>query len=364
MQIGIDGYALTIPYPCGTKIYASELIQALAMIDKQNEYVVFTAKPIELPEGNFRQVILPNKLPVFKRQLYLAYAVGREKVDVFHYLNPYGSVFFGHPRMVTTVHDMQLGQTYPWVSQDGFKRLSSTLTRYAVLKGSKTVLVPGLSIKAEVEDFYQKFHLKQPEIKVIHYGVNKGFEFKKNSAIKAKKYLVAMGDFAPRKNMARILLAYSELTTKTRLKYQIKIVCSTLAAAQKTKTLVAELGLVENAQILVGLTTEQLADVYRQAAAFLYPSLYEGFGLPILEAMACGCPVVTSRNGATGELGEGAAILVNPTEVRSMTQAILRITTDPKLANKLTNLGLVKAKQYTWAKTARTVKQLYESLNI
>jgi len=221
MKIGIDGVPLTIPFPCGTKHYSEQLLDKLAKIDKRNEYLIFASERAEVPnQNNFRLIKIPSFIPVLKRQLFLAYFAKKEKVDVFHYLEPYGAIFFRHPNIVTTVHDLNLGKTYPFLSKYAINKFYCKTTRSAVFANTKAFITVSKEIKKELSTFLKRLD-KKVEIHVIHNAVNNRFKLLPRSK-KRGKYFLGMGDFAPRKNVPRVIETYSLLPDKIRDEFGLK----------------------------------------------------------------------------------------------------------------------------------------------
>ena len=360
MKIGIDATPLSIPFPCGTKHYSQALIKSLAAIDKTNQYILFAPTKVLIPEQkNFRQINFPNNLPVLKRQVFLHYAVNKEKVNVFHYLEPSGSVFFKHPKIVTTVHDLNLKSTYPFLSRHFLNRIYCIVSRYVVFANTKTFVSPTNFIKREIELNLLKRNLDKKVLK-IYEGVDEDFKVLKEPYHK-QKYFLCMGDFAPRKNIPMVLKAYSLLPLSIKEKHHLIIIVSDKIAAANFKNMIVKYKIKSSADILMSISKNSLVWFYNNSIAFIYPSLYEGFGLPILEAMSCGCPVITSNFGTMKEIAGKSAFLINPNSAGDILNAMYKIYTSQKFSKKLTLKGLKRAKKFSWIKTAqKTIKCYYE----
>lgn len=323
MKIGIDISPLAIPYPNGTATYAKNLIVWLANIDKKNEYVLFSSKHVEIPkQKNISLVVLPS-FPLFKRKLLLPIFVRKNRVDVFHFLNPFGSIFFGKEIIITTIQDTQ--------------KISKKL-----LNRSKSVICTTDTIKQELVKFGIKAN-------VIPHGVDSQFKPSNSEG----KIILCFADYSPRKNISRVLQAYRLLPKSIQNKHKLHIVLSPTASFLK-----------ENSDFILEkkVTDKKLLFLYQNAALLLYPSLYEGFGLPILEAMASGVPVITSNYGAMKEVSGGAAHLVDPLSLDDINNSMLHILTDTRYHKKLQQRGLVRAKQFSWIKTATETLKVYEEI--
>lgn len=363
MKIGIDGIALTIRFPCGTKHYAEQLLEHLAVIDHRNTYVVFSPEYVALPQAsNFSLRIIRSSPPFLRRQLWLPFGVRREHVDVFHYLHPYGAIFFRHPKIVTTVHDIDLDAIFSGVNNAKyvFQHYYCAITRQGVFRNTKRFITVSNTVKKELSHFFENLAL-QTKIDVISSGVDKRF----GTTIKYRmsaQYLLTMADYSPRKNIFRTLRAYARLPSRIKNIYGLKIITSTSYPKNHIVDTVKELNITEQVDIVEGATIQQLIELYNYATCFLYPSLYEGFGLPILEAMACGCPVITSNQGATAEVAGDAAYLVNPESTSAIVQAITRIVTDHAIASNLRKKGRQRSALFSWHHTAQETLRVYEEV--
>lgn len=364
MRIGIDGTPLTIPFPCGTRHYAEQLLSGLAKVDKKNQYVIFSTHAVAVPkQRNFRLVGIPRFFPVLKRQLFLPYLVKKEKVDVLHYLEPYGSVFLKHPKIITTVLDLDLGETYSYFSRYLLNRIYCELTRFAVFKKTNSFIVISEAIKNSLIAHLGKLK-RQAKTDKVYIGVNE--RFKQDRALISRNaesgYFLCMGDFSPRKNIERVIEAYSELSEETRKKYKLRIILSSNAKGNRFALLARRLKLFGLVEISGNVPLSKLVKLYNQAKAFLYPSLYEGFGIPILEAMACGCPVITSDRGAMKEVAGDAALLVNPEDTADILRAMRLVLEDKKTTSALQQAGVKRAKRFSWEQAARKTLAVYTSV--
>jgi glycosyltransferase involved in cell wall biosynthesis len=361
MKIGIDAIPLTIPFPCGTKHYAQELITHLAKLDKNNQYVIFASRKVSVPiQNNFQFVKIPSILPVLKRQFFLAYYATRKNLDLFHYLEPYGAIFFKHPKIITTVHDLELKNTYPLFSQYFLNRLQCEITRYAVFQKTKEFICVSPFVKKELQTHLTNFG-KEVSIQVVCNGVSEKF---KNLNLKKRiSYFLCMGDFTVRKNIPMIIKAYSELPKEIRDDYELKIVASTDQAGESFNRLAKKLRIGSRVQVVINVSQDYLVKLYNEACVFIYASLYEGFGIPILEAMACGCPVITSHRGSMKEIAGDAALLVDPRSSEAIKNAIEKIVKNNKLAKSLKKKGLIRAEQFSWQKTAKKTLELYKTVS-
>ena len=289
----------------------------------------------------------------------LPWLVKKEKVDVFHYLEPYGSTFLNHPTIITTIHDTNLEYTYPYFSRHIFTRIYCEISRFGVIRKTKQFITDCETIKAELKDFLQKRSIKKPIISIFIScdSIFKNFDSKTD-----KKYFLCLGDFSKRKNIPRVIEAYSKLPKILKDIYNLKIVISTPGPIIVFSKIAKKFDVERYVKFVLNPTTTNLVQLYNHAIAFVYASLYEGFGIPILEAMNCGTPVVTSNFGVTKEVAGEAAILIDPYSVNSISQGMKKLATDKQKRSTLIRLGLLRAKRYSWGKTAGMTLKVYNNI--
>ncbi len=175
------------------------------------------------------------------------------------------------------------------------------------------------------------------------------------------RYLLYVGSEEPRKNLPRLMLAFRDLHEQFPDLRLIKLGSVQYGPqAGELRRQVIELGLQDAVLFLDHVSDDDLAGFYNLAALFVFPSLLEGFGLPVLEAMACGTPVVTSNAASLPEVAGDAALLVDPLDVVQLTHAMQRVLTQPELAAGLRRKGLARAAMFTWERTARETIAVYE----
>lgn len=353
MKIGIDGLLFTTKFPCGTKNYAEKLVANLARIDKKNEYYIFATKDITIPKSkNFHFIKIKSRLPIFKRQIILPAVAKKFDLDLFHYLEPFGSIFNTHEAIITTVHDYNLGYTYPYINSF-FRRVNGEILRSFTLRRSRYFITDTNNIKKELSNngYSQK-------VFNIYLGVEAIFRPSKTEN-KKNKYILAMADFAPRKNIKNTLKAFSLIQGKVPPNLRLKVITTNQIAKERINLEAKRLNIARSVDVLENINDKHLATMYRNAECFVYPSLYEGFGLPILEAMASGCPVVTSDFGAMKEISGGAAVLVNPKDPGSISAAIVKLTNNHTFRSDMVKSGINNAKRFSWKNTAKETLNVY-----
>jgi glycosyltransferase involved in cell wall biosynthesis len=215
-------------------------------------------------------------------------------------------------------------------------------------------IVPSKAVKYDIENY---FEIDPSRISVIHEGVTDNY---KPSNFKKQNYILAVSTLEPRKNFKRIIDCYIKLKKENRIRDKLIIVGKT---GWHFKEIIDIPEKLSDSIIFKGyIPEEQLIELYQQAKFFIYPSLYEGFGLPIVEAMASGCPIITSNVSSIPEVAGDAAFYINPKSNRQLIDGILKLSGDGNLRQKLALKGLKQAKKFSWKQCAEKTILLYEKI--
>lgn len=369
MRIGIDISQLAYPNS-GVAVYTRNLVTHLLRLDKENEYVFFGSSlrrrrylsTIHFNDLNhlskaWKQIFpfpisfleqIWNKFHMLPIEQFLG------AIDVFHtsdWLEPPAKA----PK-VTTIHDL-LVYKYPSEMHPTIVANQRQKLRW-VKKESARILVDSESTKQDVIEY---LGIEEERLRVVYLGVEEQFvpqsqvkiaQMQKKYALE-KNYILTLGTIEPRKNIDRVIKVFN--TLKDRKDLELVIIGRFVWGENLRPT--------EGVKIFRGVQREDLATLYSGACCFVYPSLYEGFGLPVLEAMACGCRVVTSNRGSLKEVAGEAAIIVDPENVEAITNGIETVL---KLSNeergKLVKRGQNWTKQFTWEKTAKETLRVYQEI--
>jgi glycosyltransferase involved in cell wall biosynthesis len=315
---------------------------------------VLSNKPISVPAG--ARLHEAHRFPV--RAVWMEACVPRALAaigaDVAHFTNYTAPLWLDRPYVVT-IHDMSLAllpECSTWKMRLIVPRVLPRVARRARL-----VLVPSLATR---DDVVRLLSVDPGRVRVIPHAAPRAFaEAPGSPAPDGPPYFLFVGNLEPRKNLARALRAFARIAPSLP-GHRFLIVGQpgwkyddVLAEAARPELL----GRVERR----GYVAEgELPALYRGATAFVYPSLYEGFGLPVIEAMACGAPVLTSRVSALPELAERAALLVDPYDERALAEAMHALATDAGLRERLRGDGRARAAQYSWEATAERTIEAYE----
>ncbi len=277
-----------------------------------------------------------------------------KKIDLFHptYYDPYFLNILPDIPFVLTIHDMT-HELFP----GSFSKLDKTIRNKNILAGrAKRIIAMSESTKRDIVRI-----LKIPETKIdviYHASSISQSKQKKPSTRLPDKYLLYVGKRNTYKNFSFFLKAVNTIKEK------INIVCAGGGKFNSSElTLIKDLEL-SNRLTQIDVSDDELAYLYSNAFAFIFPSLYEGFGIPILEAFACGCPAVLSARSAFPEIAEDAALFFNPESTESFKKVVERLLNNQSLSDSLISLGYKRLKNFSWEKTAAKTVELYnQALN-
>lgn len=363
MKIGIDARLLTEPIT-GIGRYTFEMCKQLV----KTHHSIYLYVPNKIPDSHLRALFpakirssnAANKLQkLIWSQTTLAKWAQLDDVDIFwgatHRLpmNLKSEI----PRVVT-VHDLVLklaGQTMKPLS----RRIESLLLPQA-MNSADLIMVDSSSTGKDITNFYPRFSSK---IRKVSLGVtdfliqpNKQDLEKLNIS---KPYFIFVGTLEPRKNLKRLLEAYSQLSSDTIKKYDFVIVGGKGWGGENIKQLVKSLGLDHHVKVLGYINDESLVSLYRYARFLAIPSLYEGFGLPILEAMSFGTPVLTSNISSMPEVAGSAAELVDPLSIDSIKSGLEKMLSDDELVSRLSNFTASNIEKFTWENAAHRALEIF-----
>lgn len=368
MKIGIDARVLGFRQVGGAKSYTYNLISNLAKIDSVNEYVIFHGLPEDLTFGkkNFRvKVVQIPSYEFLKEQLILTYEITKEKLDIFHspfYLPPLVRL----SKTIYTILDLNPDEN-PGLYQD--KKMVSYFRRWRkkVAKKTDSIITISNYVKEKVEEILL---IPGEKVRAVYLSQDERFGRMANKDLTNKikddyhikgDFLLYVGHIQPWKNLNRLIEAFA-LIKRRGIKEKLVLVGGKGWATKEIETLTKELGLKGEVTITDFVPGDDLPLFYQAASAFVFPSLMEGFGIPVLESMACGTPVVCSNVTSLPEVAGGAAIFFNPLDVPEMAEAIFRVLTDEGLRKDLVKKGLKRCKEFSWEKTAKETLGVYKEM--
>jgi len=362
MRIGINALFLNRP-ETGSGQYTRHLLEALAKVDPTDEYLLFSPGPI--PNTQYP---ISNLAKLWFEQVTFPQACHRSDVALAHV--PYfASPFFPTVPTVVTVHDL-VPLILPAYRGSLLARLYTRLVAAAARKARAIITVS----QASQRDIVRYLHVPPEQIHVTYEAAGESFQPVEDAAqsvaIRHKvglpqRYLLYLGGFDQRKNLSALLRAFALLVNR---QAQARLVVAGQLPGRDSPLfpdpgrLVGELGIKERVIFTGWVAEDDKPALLRGAVAFVFPSLYEGFGLPPLEAMACGTPVIASNRSSLPEVvGEGG-ILVEPTDVEALAEALEVLWVDDALRAELRQRALAQAARFSWKQTAQETLAVYRKL--
>jgi glycosyltransferase involved in cell wall biosynthesis len=350
----------------GNESYAVNLISALAKGWPEDTFQVLTPSigklrsVIQLPANAVPTAVWPGWSP-FRITLGIPAAAWLNKSDLLHMTTYIGPPFSTRPTVVT-VHDLSY-LVYPHAFSRRVRTTLTTLVPMSIRNAARVIAVS----EHTKQDLIRYYGIAPEKVAVTPLAPGPAFRKIPNAAALAlpagitEPFILAVGNLEPRKNLDRLLAAFAVLVRERGFQGQLVLVGKGSGATEILSRARRE-GL-ESRVSLTGFVSEPtLVLLYNRAKVFIYPSLYEGFGLPPIEAMACGCPVVASNTSVLPETLGDAAMLVDPDSVTGLAQAISAVLGDDGLAETLKQKGIARAGRFDWHETAARTHAVYEDV--
>ncbi len=377
MRIGIDIRTINKP-KSGVGYYVTNLIREFQRIDQSNDYYLisnncsYTTEFKDLP--NFRNHVTQisnenHMIGDLWESLYLPSFLKRSGVNVFHgpaFLIPLrqGGAF----RSIVTIHDI-VAYMKPETVPLKYALYMKMLIKLVATKADK-IITPSFSTK---NDLIDQLDIPEENIEVVYNAVSDRFappDDKARSDIEAVKekfnirgrYMLFAGNLEPRKNLIRLMQAYDRARSQLGDEYQL-VMCGKKSWLYSDIIKTYEKINGDGSIILTHyLSEDELLSLYQGADIFVFPSLYEGFGFPPLEAMGCGVPVITSGISSLPEIVGEAALLVDPMSVQEISDAMVKMASSGSLRDDLRRKGLEQAAKFRWKNTAQQTLDVYHSV--
>lgn len=369
MKIWIDGYEANVPQRLGSSQVAFELLKNLEEIDQKNEYTILlpTIPMDDLPktrDGWKYKVLKPNKLWT-RIALPLALYTAKIKPDLFfsptHYIPRFSPI-----KRVVTIFDLAYLHYPEMYKKDDYWKLNNW-SKFSIENADKIITISNFC----KQDIIKEYKISKDKITLAYPGYDAEIFRQiqdKNEIQKVVdkyqiqgKYIIYIGTIQPKKNLIRLIEAFKDIDD-----LKLVIVGKTTGQGKqgwKFEEILkrpSELG-IEDKVIFTGFVpTEDLPYLLNGAEAFILPSLYEGFGIPVVEAMVCGTPVIVSNVASLPEVAGKAGLFFDPLSVDQITQAIRTITTDKKLNLKKSKECLIQAKNFSWKNMAKIVLKVFK----
>lgn len=358
----------------GIAQYVFALLRAYLPFAEENQFVLFALEEdlplFDFARGKMQLVPVPERhRPPVKNILWHQRALPRLaralQLDVLH-VPSYRRLLWAHPcRLVATIHDLapfHVRNKYSWTRMF----YGRVVARRLAQRQDEIIAIS----QNTANDIRRFFSIPANRIRVIHNGLEHDRFFPGSrtaaQADVARRHKLHKPFFLyvarlehPAKNHVRLISAFNAFKSATGSDWQLVFGGSdwhgseTIHAAAKLSPFASDI------RLLGFVSNEDLPDLYRAADAFVYPSLYEGFGMPPVEAMACGCPVISSAAGSLGEIVGDAALVVNPEDGTSITKQLIAVAADSALRGRLREAGLVQAEKFDWNRTATETLSVY-----
>jgi glycosyltransferase involved in cell wall biosynthesis len=371
MRIAID---IRRMYEFGLATYIRNVVRTLGRIDLTNEYyLVGAAQRFEqlgdLP-GNFHFLPLQNPETTFANYLEMQKVINAHEVDLIHVPHTFWRPLITRVPYVITIHDL-LDYMYRARTNNGMRRMMHSYFTRQVMHHAARIFAVSNFTKRDVGRF---FNVKPEKIEVVYNALDENFlrghSTADEQAIIRGRYqvdspfLLYAGRISPHKNVARIIEAFSALKGELAKEgaypdLKLIVIGDEVSKNPDIRRAVIRSGVQHDVRFLGYVSIDVLRIFFDMAKVFVFPSLYEGFGLPPLEAMAHGTPVVASNVTALPEVVGNAALMVNPENVFEISRALLRVLTDQSLRERMKAAGLVQAQRFSWDASVRRMLQLY-----
>ena len=369
-RIGIDFHVAGGIYQ-GVRTYLANLIEAMLKVENEFAYFIYAKNPKELSywkENNSDVTLkkLPSASGRFNLLMGFPLCVIRDKLSLFH--SQYVLPPFIPCKSVLTIHDI-LFESHPEFFPEVHRRLLKFFIPFSAKRADRIISVSEFT-KKQIMKYYR---VPEEKITVIYEGASDKFlPIRDKELIKPvlekygikKRYILFVGRVEPRKNIVGLLNAFVYIKNKGMKDFCLVIVGNQDKIFQEKELFdqIKELQLDSDVIFTGGVSDEDLPVLYNEAEVLVYPAFAEGFGLPVLEAMACGTPVVTSNTTSLPEVTGDAAILVNPYSSEEIGQALEKILNDDSLRRELALRGLQRAKKFSWQDAAKKTIEVYKEV--
>jgi glycosyltransferase involved in cell wall biosynthesis len=371
MRIGIEAQRIFRPRKHGMDVVAIELIKNLQQIDADNQYVVFSrngAKDDTIQAtSNFRLEQFSSLTYADWEQVHLPKSIKKNKLDILHCTANTAPLFTQVP-LVLTLHDIIYLENVDFKGT-AYQNIGNLYRRWLVPKIVKKAALVLTVSQFEKENIQKRLRLADDKVQVLYNGVSARFNanyapeqveaFRRKYNLPAQ-YVMFLGNTAPKKNTMNVIKAFVDFCLSAKSEMQLVLLDYKKELVEKTLEELKQPSLINRFVFPGYVPHNEIPLMYNAATVFLYPSLRESFGLPILEAMACGVPVITSITSSMPEVAGDAALLVDPLQYKEIAVAMHNLATSEDLRESLKKKGLERAKQFTWRSSAEQLLSIYE----
>jgi glycosyltransferase involved in cell wall biosynthesis len=367
MKIGFEARWITFERT-GFGNYARNLIHEMVSSDNSHEYLVYVNKDIDCPDIfnrlNVKKIII-NQFPELYKHVGLPLDIARRGApDIFHFLYNAPSLFFPWP-VVLTIHDMSYNHVPAMISLKNY--LSINLQLKLTAKRCRRIITVSENSK---KDIVRYLGIPSERIDVIYEGIDPKFhrieDTIRREAVRRRymlpdRFILYVGTYLPHKNLNVLLHAFHRLKCNHGISQDIVLAGKQGRNFNVILDRIHRLGLEQSVKCIGYVDDEDLACLYSLSDVFVYPSLYEGFGLPLLEAMACGAPVVSSNSSCLPEIGGVACRYFNPNEADTCAKALFEVLHDSNEQTALVQKGYNNLQRFSWRRAALKTLECYKN---
>lgn len=371
MRIGIEAQRIFRKKKHGMDMVALELIKQLQVLDTKNEYFIFVNNVEDVTAltetANCKIVHLKeSSYPVWE-QVHLPKAVNDYKLDLLHCTSNTAPISLKVP-LIITLHDIIYLEKWNFTKGTTYQIIGNFYRRWnvpKVVKKAKHIITVS---EFEKQRIASHFKLTDVQVSAVYNGVGAHFKRVRDEAeLKRTKeaynlpdnFIFYLGNTDPKKNVIGVLQAISILKSKGKLRSKLLMLDIDRDYLLATMKQIGDVSLMDDIVFSGYVPNKDLPAIYSQAQLFLYPSLRESFGIPLLEAMACGVPTITSNTSSMPEVAGSASVLVNPFKPEEIAEAILNLQQDLNLQQQLIAKGLKRVEHFTWEANAKQTLALY-----
>ena len=371
MKIGIEVQRIFRPKKHGMEVVALELLRQLQKTDTVNEYTIFAKEDEDVSCLSETDNFKIEKVPAYSyadwEQIQLPKAIKKANVDFLHSTCNTSALRQSTP-LLLTLHDIIYLEKvdFKGTAYQNFGNLYRRFVVPRVVQKSDCIITVS---HFERNTILEGLQLPEDKVEVIYNAVSEAFHdqhpaeelltFKEKHKL-PDKYMLFLGNTAPKKNTPNVLKAFIEYCLSEKDVVPLVILDYEKAKVEEALAKAGQSHLISNFVFPGYIPSHQMPLMYNGAYLFLYPSLRESFGLPILEAMACGTPVITSNTSSMPEVAGGAAVLVDPFNHQEIAEGIHKLVSDRNLYSELVEKGLKRAAEFTWEASAKSMLAIYE----
>lgn len=370
MRILLDARNM-LPKMSGLGRYAYNLVQALAKYDHENEYIVLKRKANTvqiIEQDNFQEIAVSHDIASPRNTLWPTKVINKLNVDLYHSLYQFFPAQLKARSRIVTMHDMMWVENprfsfkYPWTGQ--FIHMYANFLLPDSLRSADLIIAVSQHTKDRLIALYPDL---KDKVTVVYHGVHQGDldceqESKQHlpEILKKEPFILSLGNTRPYKNIPRVLQAFSQVCNQNK---KVRLVIAGRGdRISEIKALAKKLNIVDQVVFLGWVNDRIIRALYQHCQFLAFPSLIEGFGLPVLECMKFGSAVLTSNRPPMTELADDAAYLVDPENVSNIAKGMQILLKNDDLRKKLTKKGRQRVAEFTWERTAEQVFNTYEKI--